>query len=296
MLDDPFMSGTSLDDRLVSSFPLSLPTAACFESLFPPRIDPYDAERQIPQKVNIFDYPAMYINVFTLFRNLVNVVPKETFLNTHPRELAGVLSFEIEVIDSLLANEGQEACKAHYYVCTYDKLYTGKVSTYIKTRADATDWQHNFKAKFVQTVKILNQLRSALGEGITQFDIDIKPKQKTNALMITHVPYDLLSYKNFSQLDLLESHTGVLKSKHKWNTKYYPVGDEDLNMLPFTKKLLAIFGDKILIRPMDMKLRRLILATAKNRSWLPTTTEDKISYDLNLDIKEPFVLDVIRGL
>jgi hypothetical protein len=296
MLNDPFVSGTSLDDRLVSSFPLSLPTAACFESIFPPRMDPYDKDRKIPDKVNIHEYSAMYMNVFTLFRNLVNVVPKETFLKTSPKELAEVLSFELEVINSLLSNEGQGTCTAYPYVCSYDKLYLGKVSKYISTRNDTTDWQHNFKAKFMQTVKILSEWRKAMGEEIMMFDTEIVPIKKTNALMITHVPYDLLSQKNFSKLDLLESHTGVLKTKHKWNTKYYPVGDEDLSMLPFTTKLLAVFGDKILIRPMDMKLRRLILSIAKNRSWVPTTTNEKINYDLNLDIKEPLVLDVLRSL
>jgi hypothetical protein len=115
-------------------------------------------------------------------------------------------------------------------------------------------------------------------------------------MIITHYPYDLLSHTKFSALDLLESNTGKLKSRYQWSSKYYPVGDVDMKVLPFTRKLLLVFGDRILIQPFDMKLRRLILEIADKRKWTSLTTDAKIMQDFELDIREPFVLQFMKKL
>jgi hypothetical protein len=287
------ITGTSLSDRLVSSFPLSLPTAFCFESLFQSRIDPYDKDRVIPNKIDIFNYKELHVNLATLFRNLSSVVNKDVFLAATHIQIADVLAFEMSVIDSLLINEGQGVCSAKYYCCTYDDLYKGSISKYIKMRPERTEWQQIVRAKYERAIAHLLKLHP---DEIHKYNTSLKPSTRTDALIITHIPYDLLSYPSFNTLDLLESHTGVLKKKHQWNTKYYPVGDESLTAIPFNHKLLPVFGDKSQIQPMDIRLRRQVLEVAKRRNWVPTTTMDKINYDLSLDIKEPMVLTVLKSL
>ena len=144
-------------------------------------------------------------------------------------------------------------------------------------------------------MKVIELLFKDTDENFHYKDL-IKPNGRSNALIITHIPYDLLSYVNFNRLDLLESHTGKLKPKHLWNTKYYPVGDRSMDILPFTRKLLMVFGDKVLIHPSEYKLRSLVLDIAENRKWNPATTEAKQIQDFELDIKEPFVLQVLKSL
>ena len=66
--------------------------------------------------------------------------------------------------------------------------------------------------------------------------------------------------------------------------------------LPFTRKLLLIFGDKYLIKPYPPVLRNQILETSIQRKWTPVTTDEKISLDLSLDIRDPYMLTVINNL
>jgi hypothetical protein len=129
-----------------------------------------------------------------------------------------------------------------------------------------------------------------------KFNTTISPKGNVKALFLTHVPYDLTNYSNFEKLDLIESHTGVLKSRYEWYTKFYKLGDADLRIIPFYKKMLLVFGDRVVIQPSDIKLRRLILEVAQNRRWTQLTTVDKVMHDLELSIREPMVVDFIRSL
>lgn len=281
MLDN---TGKTLADRLMSSFPLSLPTGLAFESVFKPRTERYDDQRQIPNQIQISNYDEIWINVLTLFRNLVSSVDKMVFLSSSPLELKEIIDFEIDVINDLLANEGQDLCKAQYYIPDYDHL-----KKHIRLREPKTEGQRFYNDQLEKVIALLKKSTDI-------FQDKIHPRSKTKALILTHVPYDLLSYKHFTKLDLLESNTGKLKSRNEWNSKYYQVGDNDLSHLPFNSKLLYIFGDRVLIRPSDYKLRKLIYDISINRNWIVTTTIDKIIFDCELEIREPFVLDFVKKL
>lgn len=283
------MSGQTVYNRLISSFPISLPTSLALESIFEPVLDRYDTERKIPQRVDLEKYREIWINVFTLFRNLSGSFDKIAFLETSEHVLATVLQQEIEVIDSLFLNEGRDICKPIYYYMSYDDLYSLKISKKALLRTDNTAGQKAFKKKYIDTMQILLKNIS-----YRRYNSNMTTTHKVNALIMTHLPFDLLSYKNFSRLDLLESNTGKLKSKNEWNTKYYAVGDRDLSFMPFNKKLLFIFGDRVQLKPYDIRLRRLILDVATEKKWVPTTTMDKIMLDLSVSIKEPYVLEYIK--
>lgn len=292
MAENLFNVGDSLTSRAISSFPLSIGTALAFESLFDPRIERYDTERKIPTRVNLAEYQEIWINLNTLFRNIVGAVNKNVFINTEPAEFKDVINFEIDVINNLFKVEGGGHCKPVYYYCTYEKLANESRTKGFKLRNDTTDGQRMAKFKFMKAMELINKET----DEHYRLDSSIKPKSKYNSLIMTHIPYDLLSYTNFSKLDLLESHTGKLKQRYLWNSKYAPVGENNLSNLPFIKKLLRVFGDKILIQPSDYKLRKLILDISVSRSWSPMTTESKINQDFSLDIKEPFVLEYLRHM
>jgi len=284
--------GDSLSNRTISAFPLSIGTSLSFESLFSPQLSPYDPNRPIPNNVNVSDYKEIWINLETLFRNINGAISKEAFLQSTEKEFKEVLEFEIEVINNLFNNEGMGICKPYYYYSTYDEIIKHPPHDSVRTRQDKTDFQKFYTFKLVKALELLFKGRDDL---FKLSDI-INPKAKVDALIISHIPYDLLSYVNFHRLDLLESHTGKLKPRHLWNTKYFPVGDSDLSMLPFCKKLLLIFGDKVLIQPSDIKLRKTIVDIAVKRKWTPMTTEAKMMLDFELEIKEPLVFQFLRSL
>lgn len=282
------MAANSIYERETSSFPITIGTALSLESIFNPRSAPFDPTREIPNHVNLHKYQFMYFNLWTLYRNLIACLDKSTFLMTKDDDLANALQSDIEVIQSLFQIEGMNICKPVFYVCSYNALT--KLDSRIKLRQDNTELQKASKAKFLSVVQKLQRRLD-----IAMFDSEIVGN-KTNSLLMTHVPYDLLSYKSFNKLDLLESNTGKLKTRHEWNSKYYQVIGSDMSRLPWLKQLLLIFGDRTLIHPADTKLRRLVMDIAEKYQWTQATTLDRVRLCWEMEIKEPYVLDFLKSL
>jgi hypothetical protein len=98
------------------------------------------------------------------------------------------------------------------------------------------------------------------------------------------------------KLDLLESHTGKLKPRYEWGSKFYPLGDRDMSHLPFIEKLLLIFGDKVLIQPALTKIRQQVYDVSIKRGWTSMTTKAKVVMDLSTDIPEPMIARMLAQL
>src|ERR1019366_5684693 len=209
------IKGDTFADRDTSAFPISIGTSLALESLFAPRQTPYDPKREIPVHIDLAKYQDIWINVETLFRNLSQAVSKVTFLTVTPQDIKDALNMEIEVINSLFSNEGNNLCKPHYYYCTNQHLFH-HTNPSIKFRQDKTDWQKIYRVKLDKTLQLMHKET----DEIFKFDSELKPTKKSDALIIIHIPHDLLSYKHFNKLDLLESNTGKLKHRQQWNSKY----------------------------------------------------------------------------
>lgn len=283
--------GDSLASRTVSGFPLSIGTGLAVQTLFPVRQPVYDPDRPAPVPVDVTKYQECWINVHTLFRNIAGAADKEAGRRASPTEYRDALLTEIEVIDSLFQIEGRGVCRPVYYYTTHGKL-AKSVPSQVRLRQDSTDLQKEYTEKLTKTTKLLEQYT----DQILNYDTEIRPTVKTNALMLSHMAYDLLSHPSFTSLELLESHTGVVKSRGQWPSKLYPLANKDMSIIPFVRKMLLIFGDKTLIQPSDMKLRNLVWETANKRGWTPYTTKSKMLLDLELEVKEPLVMVYLRNL
>ena len=279
----------SIHERPVSSFPISISTSLSLETLFDGRLPAYDPDRPIPKRANLSDYQTAWINLWTLYRNLMTSVDKDTFFTTSEDSLADVLASEVEVIESLFRIEGHNVCQPLFYLCSYKDLT--KLDQRVKLREDKTELQIAHKVKYEKTIK---KLQSRIHCRL--LNTNIMPDSRTSSLILTHVPYDLLSYTNFSKLELLESNTGRIKTRQEWNSKYYPVAGSDMSHLPFLKMLLLVFGDKVLIHPAVTKLRQQILQIAEERHWTPATTIQKVLFDIDLSKCEPYVKQYLANL
>lgn len=285
------MHNDKLANRAMSSFPISIGTSLALESIFNPMMSPYDPNREIPNRVELKNYQSMFFNLSTMFRNLQGSMDKDTFLDSDPKELLDVLQYEIDVIKELFNIEGNGITKPEFYICTYETYYTKAKYQNVQFRKDITDFQKIYTFKLTTT---LNELLKNNKE-FKKFDIYVTSNDK-NALILSHMPCDLLSHKNFNRLDLLESHTGKLKHRYQWSTKYLPTTVGDLTNFPFMRKFLMVFGDKILIKPADIRLRKQLVEIANKRRWTPMTTLEKVNLDLELDIKEPFILHFLKEI
>lgn len=283
------MDKLSLATRLMSGFPLSIGTGLAMESLFNPRTEVYDDERPPAEPINPRAYTEFWVNVETLYRNMVASVDKGPAESTPPAVYVKELAIEMEIIKDLFANEGGGVCTPVFYICSYQKLSR---ESNVKLRGDKTPGQRAYAQKFAEIVRIIQKEHT----GVKLLDSEIAPVVRNTSLVMTHNIWDLLSEPSFFILDLLESNTGKLKKKAQWGSKYYPLSTKTMDHLPFMEKLVKIFGDRNQIVPSDIKLRELVYKISIDRHWTPATTKESVMYHFSLDVREPYVLKWLREL
>lgn len=234
-----------LTDRAKSGFPVSIGTGLALETLLEPEIEVYDDTRELPARVEIKDYNLMVINVSTLLRNLLGAVSREDLSSIKLPEYLDVLKEEIQYLNDLFVFQDLEP---YFYIHTYG---------YVKEHYPPDKLRKATTLKQLQLEMIVNYCLGELQKdsSIHTHTYNIKINKAFKALIITHVPWDLLSYTEFLKLDLLESHTGVLKTRKDWNSKYHKLPNRDMSSLPFSRELLSIFGDNIMFIPDSLKKR-----------------------------------------
>lgn len=282
----------TLDHRKMTGFALSFGTGAAFESLFTPTAAVYDETREIPNHVSVGKYSELWINLATLFRNMVASCgnSQEAIAVTSVDYVFSLLS-EIEIIEGLFQNEGNGLCQPVFYWCDYEKIGK-KINSKIALRIPNTTAAKLYRIKQDETLGLLYKRT----DKIRKIDSELNPKSRTNAMLLSHYAWDLLSFSKFSSLDLLESNTGKLKPRNLWWTKFYGVPGSDMSLLPMCRKLLLIFGDHSLVCPFDIRLRREILEIAKYKKWTSLSTNARVAMDLQMYIKEPYVAQFLSSL
>lgn len=286
-----YQKGKSLAERATSALPLSIGTSLALESMFAGNQEPYDPDRLIPNRVKPSDYQECWINLATMFRNMAGSVDADVFASCSVQELADTMLTEIDVINNLFLVDARGECTPKFYFSTYSDLRRRKAQG-VDLR-DPTSEKQLFYAK--QLEQVLKALKKA-SEDIHEFSGPIDPKKKHKAIALTHFPYDLTHFDKFEKLDLLESNTGVLKDRSRWNSKYYPVPGEDMSHLPFFRKLLLVFGDKNHIKPMPAPFRKKLHEVSVKRNWTPATTIAKIQLDFDLECRDPLMAAVFHAL
>jgi len=284
------MKYNALSDRNTSSFPLSIGTGLAFESLFSPREAPYDSSRMVPNKVNLKKYNDVFINVFTLYRNLVGSMKSIDVQSTSIEDLADTLRQEIDVIYSLFDQEGNDIIKPIFYTMTYQDVWVGSWCKSAIVKHPKTILQQDFYNRYRKLIKKLDDL------SINRYNSTLNEKTRGSVLIHTHMPIDLIDYGKYKSMDLLESNTGRLKTPNTWSTKYAKVNGEYINNIPFNKMLLVVFGDRVIINPYPNVIRNEILKIAKDSNWTAATTEAKIRLDLKVKLQDPFLITTLMRI
>lgn len=280
-----------LSQRATSSYPISIGTALALESLFPSRDKRYDEERERAEPFNFNKEYRLLVNVETMFRNLLGSVPSEVSKQVDPRKYAEVLYSEMEIIKSLCANEGGGYVEPFFYRADHKKL-VGITNFLIKFREASTPAAKLYESIEKQTFDRLKKDEVHIPMITNRRDFPVAQ----DALIITHYPIELSAYKNYRSLLLVESHTGKIKGRNEWGSKYYKIDGEDMSRLPYTKKLLLIFGDRSHIKPFDLKVRREILRISKEGKWTPMTTDAKILFDVERFSLDDLLISFMRGV
>lgn len=282
-MNNPFFPGIAA--RAVGEqFPLSIATELAMESVCGTHPD-------LPVAVaTILKTDQLWVNVRTLFRNFYEALDKETAQAIVPVAIANALLEEMDTIDSIVRQYSKGRAKVVFYFSNYKGLNSRYRQA--KIREDRTPKQEAYTKLVNDTVDNLIKIAPDAFKG---FDLRIgdKTSHDANTVILTNYAYDLISYREFKELALLESHTGAIKHRSQWYTKYQ--NGKDLPMMPFREDLLQVFGDSQTFHPLDIKIRKELIDLAILKKWSATTTTDKILSNLR-EMKNQFAAEILRTI
>ena len=253
-----------LKNRPMSGFPVAIGTSLALETVFNPIQSVYDEARIIPKKIEPTDYSVHLFNISTLLRNIISSLPTSSVYTTSKQDYLSVLLEEIEWLTNFYQLNQLDI---QFYINDYQ---------YVKdTYADKDKLRKPTTDKQIYLDNVISYCLSKLKmeDDVKVFHNEIRYNRTDKALMLTHVPWDLLSHSHFDTLHLLESHTGLVKSRKNWNTKYLKLGDRDMSFLPFLEYLLVTFGDSIMFIPSSMEERVKLYEHMVKKNVTPLTSE-----------------------
>lgn len=285
-IENPFYS------RAMSSWPISIGTALALESFFLGPNPVYDPERVIPNQINIEDYQEFWVNLGTLFRNIMGSVSAIEKDKAMPADVLAVLESEAESIDEIVTEKTNGSVKVQYYSCMHDDLASehphAKLRLLIQKTPKQEAYEHTQELVLAEFHK-----RHGQQEQVHLFKKNLRPGNKTKAILLSHDALDLLSEPNFTTLHLLESHTGILKRRALWHTKFN--NGKELSRIPFNAAFLQIFGDSQHFQPFPIAVRKRIISLAEEYKWTWTTTMDRITLCVEL-LEDPALSKQIKEM
>lgn len=269
--------------RETGEIPISVSTALAIESLFNQEI-----ERDFS-----YNNQSLWFNVRTIFRNLLGAVKVETDYDDEMILLD--LLEEITVILTVLEeNNVKGKNKVVLYANSHNNLE--KLFPYAKVKRPKTDKQveyYQIEKRIIET--LFDNISTNDDYSVETGDCKLEGKDQS-AIVLTHHPVDLLSRYKFSELLLLESHTGVIKKQSQWNTKL--TGGKQNPRLPFNSLTLQVFGDQSTnFYSYSAAYKKVLIDLAKKANWNALTGSEKIISDLtHVKVSNPVIYDLFAKI
>lgn len=262
----------SASSRSTGYFPLSIGTSLAFEGilgLLESEVA-YDGYKRVNALVA---YPLFLINIHTLIRNLIQSIPTEELIHVNESELFDHLQMEVQTIQSIV-KEFSPLTELVFYTVRYEEVFKRIDSS--RLRLARTDLQKLHESIHVKLFKAYQKEPSVVLKDLEKRG-EINRNQK--CVLLTHHVIDLILFDSHQEKVLLESHTGKVKGKSLWYTKYY--NGKALPILPLNGFLLLIFGDSEDIHPMSKKVKEVLLDLARRFKWTHLTTMEKIRFNID---------------
>lgn len=224
----------------------------------------------------------LWINLYTLYRNFY-----ESYDDISGVSVGAQIELFIEELN-MIKSIANGMVKVHLFCPELGALQS--VFRYALLWTPTTERQHTYRGLEYAVLKAIGEDKSL---EINHIKVKL-PDQSHSAWILTHHPVDLLSRYSFSDLKLLESHTGAIKESHEWGTKL--TGHDKWPHMPFNALTLQIFGDRsTLFRSMGAKLKKPMLETAIAGRWTPATSKAKILFDLD-KLKDRYASKVLKEM
>lgn len=258
------------ENMTMGSTGTSVGTHLALETIFNKEIkDKFDPEREI-KPIKIDNYKYHIWNIYTIVRNLLQAIEHKNKVEVlMDKNFSKVLAREVSNIASMYMFDTE--CQPLLFFPNYGMIYKGMN----KNKKDG------FTKVYEEHMMVNELLTKFKKSGILKTVNDGKgyklPGLDGKVLITTNLAVDLC---NRGDIELLDSHTGIIRKRYEFNNKYHPIGTDKLSYIPFLEKLLYILGDRSIIKPMNIIIRRDLTNVASESKWTGRTTHEKVSYDI----------------
>lgn len=269
----------SAADRTLGYFPLSIATSLALEGAIGIHPDNPVGERKLS------DFKNLWCNVRTLFRNYYNAIGNKNYDMLNFEDVVTQFVMEMDTIVQVVADKTNSQTKVTFYISDYIGLDKDNPNSVL--RVDSTELQVAYTKALARVVGVVISQQKQLEESdksntaskIKIYKAKITDEVHGRTLILTSFAYDLLT-KTIREPYLLESHTGLIKGRNLFHTKFYD--GKNLAMIPFREDTLSIFGDSELFRPMSITYRKTLKEVADKYNWTYTTTTSRMRQGLDL--------------
>jgi len=272
-----------LEARDVGQIPVSIGTSLALEGAF----GIYPDRPASPPPIH--SVKRVYINVRTLIRNLINGLDADGKDMVTAEPVFEAVAEEMEIISAAISRQGNAGNSVVFYAPSYVSL--NKKFRFAKLWKPSTPRQIALAAiEESVTRQLAKEVRTV---AILHMDTDF-PGNLPESLLLTHYPVDLLSRYSFKRVDLLESHSGVIKPFSQWYTKLG--SSKELTNVPFNRLTLQVFGDggnHFFAGPNPWK--KAVLELAEERNWTPVTSNELV-VDSIRRYKDPLIKGQLLSL
>lgn len=258
-------------DVTMGKYPVSIGTSIPLEVLF--GISELIPATNPPPYVK---YKHILINVRTLIRNIYGAVAKELKAEYPAQSYLDRLLAELSNLPAVVENQSAGQTGVIFYLSNHRDIAKHYPKAILKVVKESAYGRRHQEAIEQYCVAQITSMAIAGSVPVSLVDIKL-PRVGEASVIITHQPIDLLSYVNSRDIDLIESHTGVIKDRYKWYTK---LNGKGLETIPFSNWSIQFFGDGKHFAGYPPKHRKMVVDFSIANRWNQSTTLDLIRMQL----------------
>lgn len=243
------------------------------------------------RKPPILEFDELLVNLRTLFRNIYTLLDRDIRLRVETETMMMVMVTEMKIIEGIINHYSGGRTRVRYYTCTYDSLTKEFPNAYF--RDVNTQLQKIYAHNENQVLeKLHKQYEKPKDDTIAFHDVRLPGKDR-KTLIVTNYTFDLLWWRRFEDLQLLESYTGDIKKRVRWYTKLK--NGNKLPNIPFDRMTVQLFGDSgDLLKPYPKDYRDTLLKVAKRYKWDALTSQARVK--LTVDLYKDYYLKKVVHL
>lgn len=255
-------------DRDLGRYPISIGTSLAIET-----IAGINKDKPVKGIPPIRQYETMLISIRMLMRNIYSSITDRRVAEDLPeQDFYDALIMEMRYLKEAILSHNPNM-KIVYYATTYNKIAVKFPMARIKMQ------------RSMSTMKYADLEVSALkaifkNEAVPAKRMDYLEKIEVSlrTLVWTNSPIDLITL-NKPLVSLLESHTGNIKDRSQWHTKF--TGDKDFSRIPFNKAHIQVMGDGGYLLSPIVRYKNRLLRIAEENKWNTTTPMSKVLADVS---------------